>query len=438
MDPPDPLGGDPELQRAFSNLVKSLPPQRPRPTTTNFVKKLDVLQEVHLPPTIPRMAAISLAEKGLIGQFTGLWPSPKTMQRWVERNWSDKTQGKISIRFCGRGYFTFHFETKEDKDLIFRNGPYFMDSRGLYLNKWTSDFDPELDIPSAVPVWVRLPHLPLHCWGDDSVKAIGNAVGKYIDRSEPKENMQACAQICVEVDLGRGLPEAIKLKVDDWSHIQQLDYEQIPFKCKACHEYGHFANRCSKIVNVESEEQDGQWETVKRKKSTPPLKSMDTEAPGPFHQHPSHLHSSHQHPSSSSQQPPLHHPSSPPRIPDPPIPPSSNPFATLFEEEIVPDFPSSDPTLLPSPPHISQPSLDTASTRITRNYSKEHGAPSDIPKKHGPGRKSAKQQREENTQKDIAMGSQAPIESFILGHLDKENNNKGKERRAPLHVTSKT
>jgi len=132
-----------------------------------------------------------------------------------------------------------------------------MDSRGLYLNKWSPDFDPELDIPSAVPVWVRLPHLPLHFWGDESVRAIGNAVGKYIDRSEPKDNMQACARICVEVDLGRGLPESIKLKLDDWSHIQQLDYEQIPFKCKVCHDYRHFANRCTKIVNAENDEQDG-------------------------------------------------------------------------------------------------------------------------------------------------------------------------------------
>ena len=66
----------------------------------------------------------------------------------------DKITIKISIKFYGMGYFIFYFETKEDKDLIFRNGPYFMDMRGLYLNKWTLDFDPELDIPNVVPVWV--------------------------------------------------------------------------------------------------------------------------------------------------------------------------------------------------------------------------------------------------------------------------------------------
>lgn len=91
-----------------------------------------------------------------------------------------------------------------------------------------------------------LPHLPLHCWGDDLVRTIGNAVGKYIDRRKPKDNTHAYIRICVEVDLEKGLPEVIRIKVDEWTHIQQLDYEKILFKCKVCHEYGHFANRCSK------------------------------------------------------------------------------------------------------------------------------------------------------------------------------------------------
>ena len=75
---------DHDPQKAFSDLVKSLPPESPRPAILKFVKKLDVFQEVQLPPTLPRMAALSLAKKGLIGQFTGLWPSQRTVQRWVE------------------------------------------------------------------------------------------------------------------------------------------------------------------------------------------------------------------------------------------------------------------------------------------------------------------------------------------------------------------
>jgi len=95
-----------------------------------------------------------------------------------------------------------------------------MDTRGLYLNRWTPNFNPKLDVPNVVLVWVRLPHLPLHCWGDESMKAIGNVVGKYIDGSEQKENMHACARICVEVDLGKGLLEVVKINVNKWTHIQ--------------------------------------------------------------------------------------------------------------------------------------------------------------------------------------------------------------------------
>lgn len=148
---------------------------------------MEEIPEISLPPALPRKAALSLAERGLVRQFTRLWPSPKTVQKWVERHWYASINGKISIRFCGRGYYTFHFETKEDRDLIFMNVLYFMDTRRLYLNKWTPDFDLEMDVPNVVNVWVRLPHLPFHYWGDDSVKVIGNAVEKYIENASQKK-----------------------------------------------------------------------------------------------------------------------------------------------------------------------------------------------------------------------------------------------------------
>ena len=32
----------------------------------------------------------------------------------------------------------------------------------------------------------------------------------------------------------------------DWSHIQELDYKQLPFKCHHCHGYGDFARNYKK------------------------------------------------------------------------------------------------------------------------------------------------------------------------------------------------
>ena len=79
------------------------------------------------------------------------------------------------------------------------------------------------------------------------------------------KDQYSCTRICVEVDLEIGLPEAIKLIVEDWSHVQELDYEQPPFKCRHCHGYGHFVRHCKKKVEDESEKSKGdQWTKVKK------------------------------------------------------------------------------------------------------------------------------------------------------------------------------
>lgn len=114
-------------------------------------------------------------------------------------------------------------------------------------------------MPSDVPVWVRLPHLPLHCWNPKSLETIGNKLDKYIDRAK-RRDQYSCMRNFVEVDLEEGLPEAINLTVANWSHIQVLDYEKLPFKCRNCHGYGHFSRHCKKKSEEGDENLKGeQW-----------------------------------------------------------------------------------------------------------------------------------------------------------------------------------
>lgn len=230
------------------------------------MKRLEDIPEIALPPEGPIRVALSLADRALVGWFTGLWPSPKTTENWVARNWAPLIQNKLTSYFLRRGYFLFEFSAKEDKDLIFRNGPYFMDPQGLYLNKWTPDFDPAVDVPTAVPVWVRLPNLPVHCWNWHSLKHIGNTLGKFIDKANSKDQYDY-ARICVEVDLEVGLLEAVKMVVGPWTHIQKLDYEQLPFKCRKCHVYEHFS-RDFPTKGVEEKGKDEGWNQAKRSKNS--------------------------------------------------------------------------------------------------------------------------------------------------------------------------
>ena len=63
------------------------------------------------------------------------------------------------------------------------------------------------------------------------------------------------------MDLSKELPEAISLNWDEEEWIQPIDYEQLPFQCKQCHEYGHFGRNFPKTVQshpIPSQRQGGE------------------------------------------------------------------------------------------------------------------------------------------------------------------------------------
>jgi hypothetical protein len=68
-----------------------------------------------------------------------------------------------------------------------------MGTQGLYLNRWTTNFDPAVEVPKDIPVWVSLPNLLIHCWNPTSLQAIGNGLGQDIDKADPKTNTHARA-----------------------------------------------------------------------------------------------------------------------------------------------------------------------------------------------------------------------------------------------------
>lgn len=101
------------------DLVGSLPKPSVKTFPSLFVKKLDQILEIKLSGNVARCKALALVSKGFIGQFTGLWPSPKQMDTWIAGNWMPLIRGRLYHYFCGKGFYTFSFEFEEDRDLIF-------------------------------------------------------------------------------------------------------------------------------------------------------------------------------------------------------------------------------------------------------------------------------------------------------------------------------
>ena len=65
---------------AFKRLIASNG-KRKRAASNKFVKKVDIPSVELTAERICRFA-LNLVEQGLIGEFTGLWPSPKAIEGW--------------------------------------------------------------------------------------------------------------------------------------------------------------------------------------------------------------------------------------------------------------------------------------------------------------------------------------------------------------------
>ena len=86
---------------------------------------------------------------------------------------------------------------------------------------------------------------------------LGNCLGKFIKIYE-QTNIQSYtsyAQICAYMDLSKALPEEIRMIWDDEDWMQNLDYEQIPFRFCRFHKYSHLFRECP--LNFEPKQKPG-------------------------------------------------------------------------------------------------------------------------------------------------------------------------------------
>jgi hypothetical protein len=269
----------------------------------------------------------------------------------------------------------------------------------LFLAPWTLDFNPGAEI-TAAPVWVRLPHLPLHLWGKSSLKDIGNKLGRFLDSVEPKGGQITCARICVEVNLEKGLPEAIKLSLGEWCHIQELDYEQIPFKCLRCHAYGHFAKSCPKVPEEQGPVKEDDFQQVNRRRQ-PRRKDPLPQAPKATHPAEAPLENKNSFDALKEDE-------------------ALDPEATTAKEapavdslpDSTPPGPEAAKELRASDPAPSGSAGLTASvpTSDSANTSENNSAPSPPLTR---GRKTNKERREKEAASNIFSGSQKKLEPFI-------------------------
>ncbi|KAI9125002.1 hypothetical protein K1719_003618 [Acacia pycnantha] len=109
---------------------------------------------------------------------------------------------------------------------------------------------PESDHQKRVAVWVRIPDLPHELYNLESIRRIGNMIGKTlkIDRTTAFSEKGGFARMYVEVDLQKPL----LLGFSHFGEESRFKYEGLHLVCFTCGRYGHRMDQCT--VTTQSKE----------------------------------------------------------------------------------------------------------------------------------------------------------------------------------------
>ncbi|KAI9114135.1 hypothetical protein K1719_014785 [Acacia pycnantha] len=167
----------------------------------------------------------------------------------MERMWALK--GPMRVTPLNNGYYLVSFSSTADRDFALQEGPWMIADHYLLVKRWRPNFNPwRADSQKRVAVWVRIPDLPHELYNVESIRIIGNMIGKTlkIDRTTAFSEKGGFARMCVEIDLQRPL-------LPGFCHFgeeRRFEFEGLHLVCFTCGRYGHRTEQC--VVHATSQE----------------------------------------------------------------------------------------------------------------------------------------------------------------------------------------
>ncbi|KAJ4917950.1 Uncharacterized protein Rs2_03500 [Raphanus sativus] len=183
---------------------------------------------------VPATNVTELIERNkltLIGKVTNpAIQKPKALVDFFLQQWN--VVGKNSGRNLGPALFQFGFESEKDLQTILSKAPFHFKNWMLILQRWepiVSD-----SFPSQIPFWISAHGIPLHYWTDETIEAIGAALGpivnREVDKARLKVSVNGLKPLIMKVDLQ--LPSSKVIEVE-------LEYERIGKHCFCCKALDH-------------------------------------------------------------------------------------------------------------------------------------------------------------------------------------------------------
>ncbi|XP_056685384.1 uncharacterized protein [Spinacia oleracea] len=183
-------------------------------------------------------------------------PTIASVKRFIDATWSNV--GTPNVFLHDEGYFLVQFDSIADRDLVLSGGPYTFFSKPVIVKPWAANFNFYEEVLRVIPLWVKLPNLPLNCWSSQSLSRIGSLLGVPIcaDDCTTRQQRISFARLLVEMDVTDTLPDHVWIVDTNGREFKQLVlYDWKPAYCHKCKMPGH---NCALAVKrrVEPQQKD--------------------------------------------------------------------------------------------------------------------------------------------------------------------------------------
>ncbi|KAL8151607.1 hypothetical protein V2J09_021415 [Rumex salicifolius] len=130
------------------------------------------------------------------------------------------------------------------------DGPWVIFGRYLITKEWSPLFNPEKDVLTIAPTWVRVENLPMLYYKEGVLMIIAESIGRpvRVDAKTLFANRGRFARVCVE-------------------NLHQI--------CEKCGRYGHLGNKCSISKNPEQNPGNPSGIAMNGEQSNPTTKSAE-------------------------------------------------------------------------------------------------------------------------------------------------------------------
>ncbi|XP_019224047.1 PREDICTED: uncharacterized protein LOC109205757 [Nicotiana attenuata] len=187
------------------------------------------------------------------------------MSIYIDLKWNKIASPELFVH--EEGYFIIKFQSIDDMKEILCSGPYTINSRPIILKPWTPEFDFDKEFPTEIPLWIKLPKLPMNCWGINSLSRISSAIGipMYADECTAKQKRVSFDRMLVEVNVTKPLPDQIEVMDPNGRVFQQpILYDWKPLFCEKCQVIGHECPKDQRKNDEQPAKQEGHKRIVLR------------------------------------------------------------------------------------------------------------------------------------------------------------------------------